>query len=261
MKRVEGCKMTVALILAGGIKSELATHQQVIVEDALIRIANRYMVEYVVDALQGSPYIEKVIIAGPLQQLEKVYAKSTFVQITANGKTTVQSFLNAYQLVAPEYEQLLVVTSDLPLLTTEAVNHFLETCQGLEGDFFYPIVSREVNENKYPGVERTYVHLKEGLFTGGNLLLVKSEVVDRCIFEAEELIRLRKKPLSLAAHLGWKLLFFYLLRRLSIEDAEKELSRLLGGVKGVGVISPYPEIGIDVDKPSDLAFVEKVLCS
>ena len=91
--------------------------------------------------------------------------------------------------------------------------------------------------------------------------MVKSEVVDRCIFEAEELIRLRKKPLSLAAHLGWKLLFFYLLRRLSIEDVEKELSRLLGGVKGVGVISPYPEIGIDVDKPSDLAFVEKVLCS
>jgi len=253
--------MTVALVLAGGLKSELATQQQVFAEDALIRIANRHMVEYVVDALQGSPYIEKVIIAGPLQQLEKVYAKSNFVQITPNGETTVQSFLNAYNLVSPECEQILAVTSDLPLLTTNAVNCFLETCQSLEGDFFYPIVSREVNEGKYPGVERTYVHLKEGLFTGGNLILIKSEIVAGCILEAEELIRLRKKPFSLAAHLGWKLLFFYIFKRLSIEDAEKEVSRLLGGVKGVGVISPFPEIGIDVDKPSDLALVEKVLCS
>jgi len=253
--------MTVALVLAGGMKSELITQQQIHAEDALIRIANRFMVEYVVDALQGSPQIDKVIIAGPFQQLEKVYAQSKFVQITPNGETTVQSFLNAYELVSPECEQILVVTSDLPLLTTDAVDHFLDTCQHLEGDFFYPIVNREVNEVKYPGVKRTYVHLKEGLFTGGNLILLKSEIVAGCIIEAEELIRLRKKPLSLAAHLGWKLLFFYLLRRLSIADAEKEVCRLLGGVKGVGVISPFPEIGIDVDKPSDLELVEKVLCS
>ncbi|MGI6588129.1 MAG: NTP transferase domain-containing protein [Peptococcia bacterium] len=253
--------MTVALVLAGGLKPELVTQQHVIVEEALIRIGNRYMVEYVVDALQGSPYIKEIIVAGPLQELGKIYKHSSSVKIIGNGETTIQSFIHAFQLTPPDTRQILAVTSDLPLLTTEAVNHFLQICQDLEGDFFYPIIRREVNEDKYPGVKRTYVHLKEGVFTGGNLLLVKPQVVEKCVREAEELVRLRKKPLSLAAHLSWKLLLFYLFRRLSIKDAEKEVSRLLGGVKGVGVISPYPEIGIDVDKLSDLVLVEKVLCS
>jgi len=253
--------MTVALILAGGLKSELGQKQHFTGEEALIPIADRYMVEYVVDALKGSSYIDEIIIAGPKPQLTKVFGGSSAVKIASKGDTTVQSFRQAFQLVPPEKEEILVVTSDLPLLTTEAVNHFLGTCQDLEGDFFYPIVSREANEGKYPGVERTYVHLKEGLFTGGNLLLLKAQIVDRCLEEAEKLVSLRKKPLSLAAHLGWKLLLFYVLRQLTIADAEKEVSRLLGGVKGVGVVSPYPEIGIDVDKPSDLALVEKVLCS
>jgi GTP:adenosylcobinamide-phosphate guanylyltransferase len=258
---VEGSKMTVALILAGGLKPELVSQQRVIVEDALIRIGNRYMVEYVVDALQGSPYIKEIIVAGPLRELGEIYKHSSSVKIIGNGETTIQSFIHAFKLTPPDTRQILAVTSDLPLLTSEAVNHFLQTCQDLEGDFFYPIIRREVNEGKYPGVKRTYVHLKEGVFTGGNLLLVKPQVVEKCVCEAEELVRLRKKPLSLAAHLSWRLLLRYMLGRLSIKDAEKEVSKLLGGVKGVGVISPYPEVGIDVDKLSDLALVEKVLCS
>lgn len=252
--------MTVALVLAGGLKSELVTAQRPLVEDALIRIGNRYMVEYVVEALQGSARIEKIVIAGPLPELKKIYGQSASVHVIKNGETTMQSFLQAFQAVSSDTQQILAVTSDLPLLTTEAVNYFLQICQGLEGDFFYPIVSREDNENKYPGVKRTYVHLKEGVFTGGNLLLIKPQIVAQCVQEAEELVRLRKKPLSLAAHLGWRLLLRYMLGRLSIKEAEKEVSRLLGGVKGVGVILPYPEIGIDVDKPSDLALVQKVLC-
>lgn len=246
--------MTVAIILAGGFKPGL-------MEDALISIGKRYMVEYVVDALQGSSYIEEIILAGPIQELAKIYAPSTGIRLVANGVTAVESFLKAFQLVSPETRQVLLVTGDIPLLTTEAVEHFLCTCRTMEGDLFYSIVSREVNEERYPGVKRTYVHLKEGVFTGGNLILLNPAIVAQCLKEAEELVRLRKRPLSLASYVGWKLLLTYVLRRLSLKDIEKEVSKLLGGIKGVGIISPYPEIGIDVDKPSDLVLVIKMLCS
>lgn len=245
--------MTVAIILAGGFKPEL-------MEDALIPIGKRYMVEYVVDALQDSSYIEEIILAGPIQELAKIYAQFAGIKLVANGATAVESFLKAFQLVSPETQQVLLVTGDIPLLTTEAVEHFLCTCGTMEGDLFYSIVSREVNEEKYPGVKRTYVHLKEGVFTGGNLILLNPAIVAQCIKEAEELVRLRKKPLSLASYVGWKLMLTYVLRRLSLKDIEKGVSNLLGGIKGVGVISPYPEIGIDVDKPSDLVLVRKTLC-
>lgn len=244
--------MTVAIILAGGLKTGL-------MEDALVPVGKHYMVEYVVDALQGSTDIEKIFLSGPVQELKKIYAYSPDIELVANGATIVASFSKAFQLIPPETRQVLLVTGDIPLLTTEAVEHFLQTCRSLEGDLFYPIVSRKVNEEKYPGVKRTYIYLKEGVFTGGNIILLNSGIVAKCIKEAEELIRLRKKPLLLASYVGWKLLLAYVLRQLSLSDLEKEVSRLLG-IKGVGVISPYPEIGIDVDKPSDLALVTKELC-
>ena len=37
----------------------------------------------------------------------------------------------------------------------------------------------------------------------------------------------------------------------------EERVRLILGFRGVAVVSPYPEVGIDVDKPQDLALVEE----
>ncbi|HOB81618.1 MAG TPA: nucleotidyltransferase family protein [Peptococcaceae bacterium] len=248
--------MTVAIVLAGGANS-------------LVKIGDRCAVEYVIEALRGSSYVDRMIIAGPVEALRErclqdgtrqgLPEKKMTLQVVKAGATPVESFRQAYSLVPPETGRLLLVTGDIPLLTAEAIDHFIETCRALEGDFFYPIVSKKVNEEKYPGVERTYVSLREGVFTGGNLILLKTGIVQKCLQEAEQIVRLRKRPIALASHIGWKVLWSYLTRRLSIEQAEREVSRLLGGVKGVGVISPYPEIGLDVDKESDLRVVKKAL--
>jgi hypothetical protein len=45
---------------------------------------------------------------------------------------------------------------------------------------------------------------------------------------------------------------------LSLENAEKAVSKMVG-VKGTAIVSPYPEIGIDVDKYSDLELARKLL--
>lgn len=238
--------MTVAVVLAGGANS-------------LIRFGTRLSVEYVVEALRQSPYLERVIIAGSAAELSEKYRFQDKVEVVNGGLTPVESFLQAYAVVPAGTEQILIATGDVPLLTTEAANYFLETCAPLEGELFYSIVHQKVNEEKYPGVERTYVHLREGIFTGGNLLLLKTGVVPNCIQEAEKFVQLRKRPLAMAFHVGWHFLWTYLTRKLTLGAAEKEVSRLLGGVKSVGIICPYPEIGIDVDKESDIILVKKIL--
>ena len=58
--------------------------------------------------------------------------------------------------------------------------------------------------------------------------------------------------------IGFGFILKFLLRRLSIKEAEEKFSRLLG-FKGVAVKCIYPEISMDVDKPSDLDLVEQVL--
>lgn len=235
-----------AVVLAGGANS-------------LIRFGTRLSVEYVVEALRQSSYLDKVIIAGPAAELREKYRCQDNVEVVDGGPTPVDSFLQAYALLPAGTEQILLATGDIPLLTAEAANYFLETCAALEGEFFYSIVHQKVNEEKYPGVERTYVYLREGIFTGGNLFLIKRSAVPNCLQEAEKFVQLRKSPIAMAFHVGWGFLWSYLTRRLTLGEAEREVSRLLGGVRSVGVICPYPEIGIDVDKESDIILVKKIL--
>ncbi len=251
--------MTKAIILAGGQKKGLYKNQAEPINEALIPIGQRYMIEYVVEALGKSKFIDKIVIAGP-DIIQELYSKEPNIFVVSNGDTTVKSLIKALEALSQRNDYVLVVTSDIPLLTTRAIDDFISLCLGQEGDLFYPIVEKEINENRYPGIKRTYVSLKEGVFTGGNVILLNPQIANKCAAIAEEFVRLRKKPLSLASYLGWGFLLRYILGKLSIRDAEEKVSKVLG-IKGVGVISSYPELGIDVDKYSDLEVVTKALCS
>jgi len=252
--------MALAVVLAGGQKEGLIQGEALPINEALIPIGSKFMIEYVVEALQKSSHIEKIVISGPVEQLEKIFPQVPTITLVQSGDTAVDSFQKAFFAVSPVQDLILVVTADVPLLTTQAIDDFISVCLRQEGDLFYPIVSKQANENKYPGIKRTYVNLKEGVFTGGNLILLKPGIVEKCIPVAEQLVRLRKKPLRLATYIGWGVLFRYIFRNLSLRDAEKEVSKLMG-IQGVGIISSFPEIGIDVDKQSDLDVIKKEFCS
>lgn len=251
--------MNMAIVLAGGQKTGLLDDPNIPVNEALLPIGSKYMIEYVVEALRCSENVKGIIAAGPIRELDAIFGGQEDVMLVSGGATTIQTLLNALAHIPADFaHRVLVVTADIPLLTTEAVDNFIEICRHKEGELFYPIVSKEANEKKYPGVRRTYVNLKEGIFTGGNLVLLDPRVAKKCADVAEELVRLRKSPISLAFYIGWGMLLRYLLGILSIHDAEEKVSELLG-IKGTGVVSTYPEIGIDVDKQSDLLLVKKKL--
>jgi hypothetical protein len=74
----------------------------------------------------------------------------------------------------------------------------------------------------------------------------------------QELIAARKNVFKQAALLGFDTLLLLLLRRLTLQDAIERASRSLNVTARV-IICPYPEIGMDVDKPYQLAIVRKEL--
>lgn len=221
---------------------------------SLIPIGNRPMVAWVVAALEAAPSIRRLAVAGPP---ELAAVLSPQVTLVAAGKTTVESALNG-AAAFPEAEWLLMVTADIPLLKPEAVEDFLQRCQQRPADFYYPIIRREANEAHYPGVKRTYVRLREGIFTGGNMVLIKASALKTCARQGQELVRLRKSPLALSRLIGLGFILRFLTRQLTIAEAEERFSHLLG-TRGAGVITPYPEIGIDVDKESDLELARRAL--
>jgi len=153
---------------------------------------------------------------------------------------------------------VLVASSDIPLLTAEAVDDFVARAEKLDVDLAYPIIPRAHCEARYPGMKRTYLRTADGVFTGGNLMLLRPEFVERNWEMIAEAYAARKRVFRLARMIGIGVLIRAAAARLfpgllRVSMLEKAASGMLG------VVSPHPEIGEDVDKRSDVEAVERFL--
>ena len=99
---------------------------------------------------------------------------------------------------------------------------------------------------------------KEGLFTGGNIMMMDAEVIPAALAKGREIFAKRKKPLELVKMLGVGFIFKFLFHRLTLADVE-ERGSLVVGFNGKAVVSAYAEIGMDVDKPEDYQLACKYL--
>lgn len=247
-----------AIVIAGGESSESLKKVSQTEKEALIPICGEIMVKYVTNVLKKSPFIDKIVLVGPVEDLKEHYSQEEVIKLAESGSTALESVLKGLEYVGKD-KMLLISTGDIPLLSVEAVEDFLSSCEEKEAEVFYAVISKETCQKKYPEVEKTFVKLKDGAFTGGNLFLVNPDVVEECARKGEEIVRLRKNPLALAYNfLSFKFLIKFLFKSVSISEIEDKFFNLLGA-KGACVISSFPEVGIDVDKPEDLKLVEKIL--
>ncbi len=247
-----------AIVLAGDSNKPFCKDSSQIIPEALIDINGKPMIAFILESLQQSEYIGRVVVVGSKDLLQKGLETFKYTCEIIEQKDSAFSNLRLGIDVLSSNGKVLVVTCDIPLLTTIAVNDFIDRCMSEEADVYYPIVSKQVNEASYPGVRRTYVKLKEGIFTGGNLFLVNPEVLSFCTDFAQKAIALRKNPVKMSRILGLGILMRYLSGNLTIASLERRVYGLLR-IKGKGIISSYPEVGIDVDKISDLELVRKFL--
>ncbi|MEW5761835.1 MAG: NTP transferase domain-containing protein [Bacillota bacterium] len=215
--------------------------------EALIPVAGRPMVTYVVEALLAARGVGSVTVAGP-PDLAGILPGT--VRVVPGGTSLVETLGRALKAVAGE-ERVLVVTGDVPFLTGEAVDGFLAACGDCSADIYYPVVSRQSIEERFPGARRTYVRLRDGQFTGGNLVLLNPAVYGRIRQKTEEMARLRKSPLRLGFMVGPLFILRYLAGAVSLAEAERKVTALVG-ITGRALVCPSPEVAMDVDKPSDL---------
>ena len=241
-----------AIILAGGANNKELNRYSSQPYEAMIEIAGRPMVEFVAKALSGSPHVDRIFVIGP----SKVLADCDFptgVAVLEGGHTIMDTIVIGMAALG-HTNKVLVATADIPLLTPEAIDDFITQCSRVEADLYYPIVIKEVNDYRYPGNKRTYVRLREGIYTGGNIFLVMPHIVPACMEVARRIIDNRKNPLRLCHILGWNFVFQFLCGTLCLKEIERRVSQILG-IQGAVIQSRYPELGIDVDKPSDLELV------
>ncbi|MBC8102983.1 MAG: nucleotidyltransferase family protein [Cytophagales bacterium] len=259
---------TAALILAGGTLSpELMVVAEGATNRALIPLApGRVMLDYVVEALRAGFAEEengggRILLAG-----DDIPLPPGCIAVPG-GETLVDTLLNGVAALSPDETQLLVATADIPFLTAEAVSDLLHRAQSSRdagADFAYPIVEAARCHERFPTMKRTTLRIREGEFTGGNLVLLNPAFLR----SQEQVIRdayARRKDIGkLARLLGPRMLARLMVSRivpgaLAIAHLEAAVGHLLGGATARAIVTPYAEIGVDIDRPEDVLIARAML--
>lgn len=247
--------MTDAIILAGGSEGEIEKKFGIINRSLLV-IRDKFMIEYVVEALRSASSIKKIIIVGPVNEL-KSRIGGLVEEVVPPGKDPFESTWKGMEALQSR-EKVLVVSSDLPLLKGEMIEDFLLRCSKEEADFYYPIIRREVYQEKLSDSQRTFVCLRDGCFTGGDVLFLNPQVMEKKKEWISQIVESRKSPVAIARLMGARIIFKYLTKRLTIKDVEERVHQVLG-IRALAVITPYPEMGFDVDKVGHVPVAERIL--
>lgn len=242
-----------AIILAGGDGEVIDPTCRF---KGLVPVAGKPLVEWVVDAFREAELINEIAVVMPtaenlggwVDRVDKlVVSDRSFMDNVLAG---IASFR--------EDRRVLVATGDIPLLTGSAVDEFVASSLETGADFVYPIVSRADVEAAYPGTERTYFRLKSGRYTGGNAMLANPLLIPRMREMGQRLFEQRKNAVAMVRMAGFGFVVKFVLGRLEPGDLADKIREMFGGT-GAAVVMRDPSIAIDVDKPSDLALVERVL--
>lgn len=246
------------IILGGGTIRGL--EEQAAASKALVKINGRAMIEYLIDAFGGASSINRIVVLVPLSAQYEDWTRRVDKILVASDSLieNIRAGLEYLGSSSDPGSRVVLSSCDIPLLTSEAIEDFLRRCQQHEAEIYYAVIPREVIKRAYPETKRTYATLKDGTFTGGNIGLVSPGAVINNFHLLEKAYNLRKSPLQLARVLGVKFIAKFAMRSLSIAEAEERVTNLLNA-RGKAVITPYPEIGIDVDKQVDLELVRRVL--
>ncbi len=245
-----------ALVLAGTKERGPLEIAENVDNKALIMLESRPMIDYIVDALNSSENIGRILVVGPKNELHPYIGKKVD-EILNPGNSILENMeigLNFFNSA----DNLLLLTSDIPLITSKAIDEFLEICTKRKAYIGYPIITKENIVKKYPETQRTSVKMKEGTFCGGNIVFFKPEVFFQNKKLIKELFDNRKATWKYVKILGLKFILKFLFKTLNIEEVEKRVTDIFG-YNSIAVMISYPEIMIDLDKPSDLKLIRKCL--
>jgi len=224
---------------------------------ALLQIKGRPMVSYVINALRESGRIGRLVLVGLSgEQLDMATSELPLISLPSRQEI-VDNMLSAIEALG-DVEWVLFCSSDIPLLTPEAVRDLLARCEAAPADLYYPIVSREAMESRFPGSGRSFRQLVDGSFAGGDIYLVRPGVLRANADFARILTARRKSGWRLAKALGLRVILGFLTHRLRIAELEAHVGKILH-CTCKAIISPYAELAMDVDKPGHLQVVLRAM--
>jgi GTP:adenosylcobinamide-phosphate guanylyltransferase len=250
-----------AIITAGGIPKpdDLLYPLTGGISKALVEIAGKPMVQWVLDALDEAETIERILIIG-LDPDSGVSSSKPLTFIPNQGAMldNIRTGVRKGAEINPEAEHTLLVSSDIPAITGEMVDWSVNTSMETDEDIYYSVIPRDVMEKSFPESNRSYIKLKDMDVCGADMNMIRISVATGRDEIWKKLIASRKSALKQASLIGYDTLILMLLRRLTLEKLVKTVTTRLD-LTGRALISPYAEVGMDVDKPYQYELLSEYL--
>ena len=221
------------------------------------------MVLRVLNVLEKTRFVKQRVLCGPSLELiqgqdflHDLVEKDAirWVAPQQGPSLSVKNFIDQ----SPQDLPLLITTADHALLTGDMVEYFLREARQARMDVAVALVPYAVVAEAYPQSKRTVIRFQGGGYCGCNLFFLGTPQAAKLVEFWTQVESERKHPIRLIRRLGWFMLLRYVLGRLSLPDALRELSQRIG-LSIQEVILPFPEAAIDVDTPEDLALVEHIV--
>lgn len=228
---------------------------------SMLNLNGKPMIQWLLDALGQSDRIHQVIVVGlPLET--DLVCSHPLVLLPDEGDMLNNIRAGAEQAIRldPTASHALLASGDVPGLNAEIIEWILEQAKDLNLDLYYSIIDRTVMEAQFPQSRRTYAHLKDMQVCGGDVhcFRLRAAVEESPLWK--KLIDARKSPIRQASLVGYDTLFFLMLRQLRLKDAEAMLCKRLG-IQAKAVLCPYPQVGMDVDKPFQFEIMREYLAN
>ncbi|MBN2257187.1 MAG: NTP transferase domain-containing protein [Anaerolineaceae bacterium] len=249
------------LITAGGIPlpGEQLYQQTLGKPKALVDVNGKPMVQWVLDAVSGSKQVDEIFIVGLSPNIKLASRKILHCIDTRNDALeNVIAGVEALVRHDPRTNLFLLVSSDIPALTTEMVDWVISQASLADVDLQYFVIHRRDMEKRFPASRRTYTRFQDAELCAADIFLMKADKVLNPASRWRDLLNARKSPLKQAAIIGFDILFLMLLRCIKLQKAVQIITRRLD-LTGRVAFTPYPEMGMDVDKDFQLEVVRKDL--
>ena len=246
-----------AIVLAGGSVEGFDDENRPPVK-ALLDLEGRPMIEYVLEALSGSKNVGKIVIMMPKKTEDGRWSTLADKVIYADD-TITSNIAKGLDFLGPS-GKFLLISSDIPLLTTKIMDDFISDTSKIDAEVYYPIVSKEAVESRFPKSKRTYFSTKEGVYTGGNIFLIDKAAFLKNKKRAEQIFAYRKRPLKMVGLIGFFTIIKFLLKQMTLKDLEVKVSSILA-CETRAVVTDHAEVGVDIDKQEDLEMFKQKMAA
>jgi GTP:adenosylcobinamide-phosphate guanylyltransferase len=251
-----------AVILAGGKMSvdDPLYHEGINGMRSMIELLGKPMVQWVIDALDGATSVADLYVIGlPADCGLQAEKPMHFLEDQGSMIDNIRHGVLQTQKDHPERTKALLASADIPAVEPQMIDWFAsQIADDPKQMLYYNVITRQTMENRFPNANRSYLHFKDVSVCGGDL-----NAVDKNAFAIErpmvqKLTEARKKPLKQAGMIGFDTLLLIALRLITLQATVKRVCQRLD-LEAKALLCPYAEMGMDADKPHQLAILRQDL--